>query len=337
MSIGSGLAASVGIAAEGAYGTYTAPTRFFPFTKHDLKKVKNTVQGMGLQAGLMVPESDLRVVSTVGGAGSLEMDTYNQGIGLLLSHLFGGGGAPTQQETTAAYLQAHTLADNRGKSLTVQAGVPGRDGTVHPYSYVGGKVLSAEFACKVNGLLTATYEFDFKDVVEDQVLGAPSYPTGLKPFRFGPMTVKLGAYGAEASVSGVKGWSLKIERPQDAEGFYAGSETDPGAPGTKAEPVMNDFVKITGKVDVDLITKADFADRFASDDAVSMVVEFTGANIESTYNETLRFTTPATHFDEGTPAVEGPGVTSTSFAFTGLFDATHGAVAADFISTDATL
>ena len=48
MSIGTGLAASLGVAAETTFGTYVAPTRFYEFNSESLAKVKNFVQGGGL-------------------------------------------------------------------------------------------------------------------------------------------------------------------------------------------------------------------------------------------------------------------------------------------------
>jgi hypothetical protein len=74
MAIGSGLAASIGVAAESTYGTYVAPTRFLEFTKEDLKKTKTTIQGGGLAAGRFAKLGSRRVLATVGGTGSIEMD-----------------------------------------------------------------------------------------------------------------------------------------------------------------------------------------------------------------------------------------------------------------------
>lgn len=329
MGIGSGLGGSLGVAPESAYGTYTAPTRFYEVTKADIKKVKNTVQGGGLAAGRMVQLGSRRVVTTEAASGSIEMEMANKGMGLLLQHVFGGTVTPVQQGATTAYLQTHSLVDNVGKSLTVQSGVPDTGGTVRPYTFKGGKVAGAEFACSVDGLLTVNLDMDFQKASEVETLVAPSYPAGVMPFHFGQLTVKLGAsYGTEVAVSGVKGISLKVERGQATDRFYA------SAAGLKAEPLVNDYAKITGSIDADFLDKTVFADRFAADTPTSIVLEWVGPLIASTYYQTFRLKLPMAFFDGDTPNLDGPDVVSGSFGFTGQFDATNAAVIAEYVSTD---
>lgn len=334
MSIGSGLAASFGVAAETTYGTYVAPSRFLQVDKAEVKKVKNIAQGGGLAAGRMVRAGSRRVVASEAGTASWDKEVTNKNMGLLLQALMGTTVTPVQQGATAAYLQTHTLADNVGKSLSVQLGVPDTTGTVRPYTGLGAKITSAEFACSgPDGLLTSTFEADLKQVVESQTLAAPSYTTGTMPFHFGQMNVKLGTFASEASVSGVKGCSIRIERGQNTERFYAGATVA----GTKAEPLMNDYVSISGSFDVDFVDKTTFADRFASDASTSLIVEWVGPLIASTYFQTFRIKVPMIFLDEGTPTVEGPDLTSTSFAFTGQFDETNAACTIEYISTDTTV
>jgi hypothetical protein len=328
MSVGSGLAAQLGIAAESTYGTYVAPTRFLEFDKHQLRKKKNAMQGGGLAAGRFAQLAGQRVVTTVGGEGPLDMEVKNAKMGLLLSHIFGSTPTVVQQGATAAYLQTHAIGDNVGKYLSVQAGVPDTAGTVRPYSFLGGKVTSAEFTCKLDDTLDASINFDFRDVTEAQGLAAPSY-TAEAPFHFGQMNVKLGAtYGSEASVSGVKGISVKIERGQATDRYYA------GAAGLKAEPIMNDWVKISGSVDADLVDKTIWADRFAADTQTAMVLEWVGPIIASTFAYTFRLKLPAIFLDGDTPDVEGPDITSGSFPFVAQFDGTNPLITCEYMSID---
>jgi hypothetical protein len=206
MAIGSGLSASIGVAAETTYATFVAPTKSIEFNTEDLKKTKNTVQGGGLAAGRFAQLASRRVVATETAAGTFEMEVANKNMGVLLNMLMGGTVAPAQQAATAAYLQTHALADNFGKSFTLQEGVPDLTGTVRPQTFKGGKITSAEFSCKVNELLMATFEADFQKYSEAESLAAPSYPTGLIPFHFGLLNVKVGAAsGSESTVTGVTG------------------------------------------------------------------------------------------------------------------------------------
>lgn len=331
MAIASGLAAQIGVAAESTYGTYVAPTRFVEYNKADLKKKKNVVQGGGLAAGRIAQLGSLRVVTSESVEGGFELEVANKGMGLLLAHLLGSSATPVQQGATAAYLQAHTVGDNIGKSLTIQHGVPDLTGTVRPFTFKGCKLSGAEFSCKVGELLTMSLDVDGRQASEVETLVAASLATGVAPFHWAQMSVKLGAFGAEAAVSGVKGFSVKFDRGMASERFYA------GAGGLKAEPIMNDFLKVSGSIEVDLVNKADFADRFAADSATSLVIEFVGPLIASTYYQTFRIKLPMVFFDGDTPTVDGPDVTSGGYGFVAQLDGTNPLVSIDYISTDTTL
>ena len=329
MAIGSGLGGSFGIAPEVTYGTYVAPTRFFEVDKSEVKKAKTIVQGGGLAAGRMVQAGGRRVMVAESGTGSVDLDVTNKTMGLLLQNIFGGAGTIAQQAATAAWLQTHALADNVGRSLTAQNGIPDTTGTVRPYTGKGGKVTSAEFKCSTTELLKLSLELDFQKVSEIETLAAPSY-IAAAPFHGGQMRVKLGTFGAEAAVDGVKGFSLKIERPQDTERNYASTVN----PVVKAAPIMNDWAKVSGSLDVDFVNKADFADRFASDASTSLVIEFVGPLIASTYYETFSLQVPMTFFDGDTPTLDGPGVVKGSVPFVGQFDLTNAPVICKYISAD---
>lgn len=317
MGIGSGIGSQFGIAPETvAYGTYAAPTRFYEVTKSNVAKVKNTASWAGLASGRLGRRADGRVVTTKAGTVSIdELVVTNKDMGLLLNQIMGGTVAPVQQVATAAYLQTHPLADNFGKRFTAQQGNPLTGGTIIPQTALGSKILSAEFACGVDDLLTVKIDGDSRDVVETQPLAAASYATSRRPFHFAQMGVKVGATVAGAvAVSGVRKVTCKIDRKLKTDMFYA------NAAGLKDEPVMNDFVAVSGTISVDYKTAADFADRFRDDTQFALVWEFIGPNIASTYFETFRITCPALFLDNGTPGADGPDVIQTDFDYTAYID-----------------
>lgn len=327
MAIGSGLGSSVGVSAEASYGTYQAPTRFFPARSFNVKKVINTVPHGGVAAGR--PAAPDEVVTTTAATGQIQTDVLRKDFGLLLAHLMGSSSTPVQQGATAAYLQTHVFNNNAGKSLTLQAGLPNVGGTVTPASALGCKITQAEFSCAVDGLVEATFDFDAKTYTESESLAAASYTASNTPFHFGEMTVKLGTYGAEASVQGVRSVNLTISRPQDTGRFYAGNS------GTKSEPIWNEFAEITGTLEVDFVTKADFIDRFVNHTSTSLVLEWVGATpIESTYYPTLRFTCPKVYFSGDVPEVSGGEVLKASIPFKAFYDPANGLATAHYMSTD---
>ncbi|AKN71229.1 hypothetical protein QR97_16710 [Streptomyces sp. PBH53] len=328
MAIGSGLGAQLGIAAETTYGVFVAPTKFLEFTKESLVLKKTTAQSSGIAAGRLMALSSRRVVTRREASGSVDLEVTNKGMGLLLQALMGTTVTPVQQGVTTAYLQTHTLASVAGKSLTIQKGVPLTSGTVTDKTFVGCKVVSGEFSCEVGGMLAASFEVDGKDCDEGQTLAAASY-SNMSPFHFGQMAVKSGTFGAETALDGIRKVSVKIERPQDVERFYAGQSA------LKKEPIENDLVKISGSLETDYVATT-LDDLHTSDGATSLVWEFVGGLIASTYYETFRITLPAVKLDEGPPVVDGYGVVKPTFNFTALYDGTN-LPKIEYISTDVTL
>jgi hypothetical protein len=333
MVIGTGLGAAISVAPEGVFGTYVAGTKFPEVSKCDIKKNKGIGQGGGLAAGRLVQPGSRRVVAFEDASGTIEMEVPSKGIGILLNALFGGTVTPVIQGAGPGYLQAHTLLDNFGKSLSIQAQVPDTTGTARPYTYKGCKVTSVEFSCSQgsnNGLLMMTIGIDAQKASEVETLNAPSFLTGVAPFHWAQFGCKLGTYGAEAAVNGVKGFSFKIERGQDTERFYA------NAAGLKAEPLGNDWVKVSGTVQVDNVDKTTFADRYMADSSTAAVFEFIGPALGTAF-QTFRLRASMVFFDGEAPTIDGTGIVSTSFAWTGQNDLTNAVAACDYISTDTTL
>jgi Phage tail tube protein len=328
VAIGSGLGAQLGIAAESTYGTFVAPTKFIEFTKESLAFKKTTAQSAGIAAGRLLALSSRRVVTRKEVTGSIDLEIANKGMGLLVQALMGTTVTPVQQGVTTAYLQTHTLADTAGKSLTIQKGVPLTTGTVTDKSFLGCKVTSGEFSCGVGEMLAGSFEFDGKDCDETQTLAAASY-SNMSPFHFGQMALKTGTFGAETALDGIRKVSCKIERPQDTDRFYANQSA------LKKEPISNDQVKISGSLETDYVATT-LDDLHTSDAATSLVWEFIGPLIASTYYETFRITLPAVKLDEGPPMVDGFGVVKPTFNFTGLYDSTN-QPKIEIISTDTTL
>lgn len=328
MAIGSGLGAQLGIAPESTYGTFVAPTKFIEFTKESLVLKKTTAQSAGIAAGRLLPLSARRVLTRKEVSGSFDIEVTNKSMGLILQALMGTTVTPVQQAVTTAYLQTHTLASVAGKSLTIQKGVPLTTGTVTDKTFLGCKITTGEFACEVGGMLTGSFEVDGKDCDEGQTLATASYPS-MSPFHFGQMAVKTGTYGTETALDGIRKVSVKIERPQDGERFYAGQA------GLKREPIENDQVKISGTLETDYVATT-LDDLHTSDGATSLVWEFVGPIIASTFAETFRITLPAVRFDEGPPVVDGFGIVKPSFNFTSLYDGTN-LPKIEYMSTDVTI
>ena len=317
MAIGSGLAMSFGFKNESAYGTYATPSYFLPVNSASATRVANRVQGQGISSGNHGPLAVHYAEATNAGSVQVSCDFQTVTMGRLLEALMGSSTSTTL--AAPAYKQTHTLSDTYGKSLTVQVGAPKRGGTVNPHTVQGAKVTSAEFSCETNGILSASFTLDGRSWNDTNALVTPSYTAQTQPpFHGGQATVKVGTYGAEASVSGVRSYSLSITRPLDTEDYTA------GASGLKAEPVLNGFTQITGSLTADWLDEATFQDLANATAHKSLVIEHVSATaITSTYYYLVRFTIPGVLFEQSTQGVDGPGELTNSWSFTWAYDGTN--------------
>lgn len=329
MAIGSGLGASFGIAAESTYGTGVPVTRWFPGDSFSIEKQQDFQPVSGVAAGRMAPPDD--VATREWATGKWNGQVTRTKFGLLLAQLTGSSTTPVQQGATAAYLQTHVWGDDFGKSLTAQIGMPNTAGTVNARAGFGGKINSAEFSCELGGNLMLGAEFDFRKYDEAQAFAAPSYPAGELPFTFAQSALKLGTFGSEAVVQGVRKVGITFARGRDTERFYAGNA------GLKSEPIYNAMSGITGSLDVDLVTKADFHDRWVGNTATSLVWEFVGPIIASTFAYTFRITLPRVKFKAGIDEVSGPDVNKGSIPIEVFQDPTNGFAKFELITTDVTI
>ncbi len=335
MVVASGLAGSFGLAAQGSYSAYTAPTRHLEIASATLRRNKRTVQGGGLSGGVLGMRGARRKQPTKDAGGTVSLEVTNRRHGLLESHMFGS--APTGVATGSGFTYSFPLADNVGKYLTMQLGVPDLSGTAHAFTCIGCKLPSVTYSCEIGGLLMAEYAVDARVLSDDEALVAPSYTSNLLPFHGGQLnigfggSVSSGIITGSAVAAGVKGFSVTIDRPHDVERFYAGGS------GLKAEPVMNGKANITGSLDVDFVDKAQFADLFEADTATSLLFEFTGDPIGGGANDKWALHLPQVFFDTETPALEDEDVVSTTVDFTCTYDDVNTQATLVRVTADATL
>lgn len=326
---GSGVGASLGIGAETTYGTYSAPIKWTEFESESVIWNPSRTTGAGLYAGGLVSRASQRSTTTATVAGDIVTPFYSKGMGQWLGLIFGTLNlTPTQIATTGAYTLAHALAPNQGQSATVQIGRPTMDGTAHPYNYTGVKVTKAVFEAKVNEPLRLTLSIDGKDVAETPSLVTPVYQSANPAYFWNQGQFEMGALGSEVLVEGVRSFTLTIERPQKVDNFYLDGS------GRKSAPVQNDFVKITGSIETDFLSKAAFADLFVADTPQSIIVPFTGVLIGGSSSASFTLTLPHCRFDDSPPTVSGPDIIQPKMDFTALYDDTHTAVTATYVSTD---
>lgn len=320
---GTGLQGSFGIAAESVFGTYVAPSRFHP-PKDSAKPQRNVnvVQGGGLD-GQLVQSGSKREITHESGTLSANLEVTRTGMGLLIAHIMGGTITPAQIAATTAYKLTAPLADNAGKSLTAQVGVPkAGTSTVVPYTARGCKVTSAEFSCGVGEFLMLALEMDAQRISRVESLANASYPSR-RAFHFRHLQVLVGDYGSEELITGVKKVSFKLERPQDTERFYAGAD------GFKAEQLGNDRVNPSVSLDFDFVDEI-FADMHSSQEPASMILRWQADEIEDDNFSQLDIVLPQVFAEDGAPGLDGPGIVTNSVPLVAKYDGTHAAATIEY-------
>lgn len=319
MVLGTGLASQFSFGKETTYGTPATLDHFLPVDKASIKQVLNTQQGAAYQ-GQLFNLGARRVKTSVGGAGDIETQITNRGMGLFCQNMMGTSVTPVLL-TTPAYKQTHTFAIQSGKSLTMQSAMPTTDGTQRPYTFYGCKFSAVEFSYEVDKNLDAKWTVDAQQVVESVGVPAASYDSTLRQFVGTDVGITIGAYGSTTPATaalGVTKVTVKIERPLKVDRYYL------GASGLKAEPLQNDFTKITGTIDAEFVSKTMWADVFNAQSGFSLQLTAVGAAIgASGSNDTFQITLPCVFLDGDTPMAESADVINGSFPFTVLFDGTN--------------
>ena len=335
MAIGSGAGAYFGISPEVTPGTYVAPTRFLPGNFTVKREHQVIPVGGYAAAGRLAPLDEIETL--LWGTGHYEGEVLRTGFGMLMQHITGGSAVAVQQAATIAWLQTHDVGDNYGKGVSAQAVAPNTAGTLYPFTLYGGKVASATFSCAKGESLKVVVDLWGMKADQLQTSAAAGYTAtqAALPFNWTQMNLKLGTFGAEAATSGVKGVTATIARSMNTDdSFYAGGQGYPSQP-VMAAGDLESLIPITGTVDIDLMTKAEFVDRFMDHTNTSMVWDFIGATaIASTYFPTWSLTCPKVYFDTAGIDVSGANVVGASVPFKAFVDTTNGYGTIKYMSTD---
>lgn len=295
--------ASVGLAKESTYGTGVTPTRFFEFTDETFDFEKNVVQGTGLRVGSRTARSNRRVITTADAGGDFTMECVSKGMGLLWEQCMGTGASNLVSDST--YQQVFTLADVM-PSATWQKGIPRFDGTVDPYTFVGGMVESWELEFDQAGIALLKCTVDAKDVTTATAYATPSYPAGTSNlFHFANGSLSTGSFTAPTTttlaagatpLANVRSGTVSVSHNLGTEryNFNAG--------GRKAKPPVG-MREISGSLTVEYDSTA-FRDAVLNDTAMSLVLTYTGGAL-GTGSETLQIALPEIKFNGQLPSTNG--------------------------------
>jgi hypothetical protein len=282
----------LGVAKEGTYGTYVAPTTFNEILSENIDYTRETLRSQGWRAGQQTYSQNRRKPGRVTGGGDISFEVANKGFGKWFENLFGAVAITTPGGGTLSRDQTFTLATPDALSLMIQKGVEDRPGIVDVFSFLGCKVTSGTFSCSIGGFLMFTPNIIIRDVDTAQTLGVASYPATQELFTFVEGALTIGG-----TVTPVKTFNLTVDRETDSDDFAFGS-------GLRRPGRANAIAKVTGDCDADFVDLVAF-NRFKNATDATLVLLFQASIIEGALRYEVEIT--ANVLSEGdTPKIEGP-------------------------------
>ena len=324
MALGSGLGGSVGLAKETTYGTFVSPTRWIEVRDAKMQNRPHISQGTGLANGRIVDLGSRRRATWFDAGGTIDMEFLNSGQALLLANAMGSSATLAQIGTTAAWQATFNLgAPDNQNFMSMQVLTPDSGGTIKQQNYHGCKITKASWTIDMSNPLMWSLDVDSQTWENTNSAGTPSYTASTRTFTFQGMNFKVGTFGSETTIDGVKKMTCTIERGMATERIYMGQSS-------KSEPVSNAVVKISGSADVDLTpsNKSVLWDIFNTQAAVpSIVMQFLGNAIPgSASTDTFTLNPTSVYIDSGgTPELDGPDIVSTTLNWSALIDTSNDA------------
>lgn len=319
-TIGSGIGASLGAAREGDWGEFTAPTHFFEFGSETLEWKPKRIVGECLAAGRIAQNDSTRVQVSQTVEGDLKVPMRYKGMGLLLGALMGTLDETPTSPGGGSSLQLHPMSPlGEDPSLTVQVGRPQvSDALVVPYSYVGVMIEKGVFEFEAEGYVQSTFTCDGKTFdVGENPYADPDYLLPNPVHSFATSSFKMGSFGSEAIVEGIRKATVTVERPLRKDAFYLNGT------GTKDKQVQNGWATVTVDLESDYLDDDDFCRQFALDAAKSVILESVGPEIAPGIHYTFGVNIPRCRWESGPPMVSGANIIQPKLQLIGLLDGTH--------------
>ena len=327
MPVGSGLSAQFGMKEELVYGTAVTVDRFLEIESEGIETNVVSIDTPVLGTQYLKTSQVSRYVKDATGAVTLPVMT--KGFGKLFKQLLGAS-ASAQVGATAEYKHTFTPDANGGMgvSATVQVGRPDVTGTVRPFTFEGGKVVSWEFSIGRDGVLKLTVTWDFEDVATETALATPSYASGRMQFVWTNVSATLGG----TSVF-LRELTLAGERPRDVE------RTGLSQP-KKKEPILNGVSSVTGSAAGEFESLTHYNAFIAGTQQALIITATTGATVIPTTANPFKivFTLPACDLvNPGSPMVGGPEILAQPLNFRGLDNGINPVVTFEYHNDETTI
>lgn len=276
-----GLAGQLGFKTETTWGTAVTVDQFHPgYVSGNPVREQPPLVSKGIRAGRRLPTSVQAGAKTV--EGTILTELYSVPAATLLRHMFGTIGV----SGAGPYTHTASIGPLNSKSLTIQVGIPGTGGTVHPFTYSGAKFEEWTLKGVAGELAQLELGVTAKDYVTATALASASYGSGT-PFTFVQGAVTIGGVAA----ADIEEFELNVKRPLRKQ-HPIGSAT-----------IMEQLEE--GQAEVGITCKADFVSLTRHDlqnTAVAVVLAFSDGAASLTVTSNA-WVLPATPEVEGADAI----------------------------------
>lgn len=300
---GTGLATQVTHGDEVTYGTVAADlTRAFEIREEGVEDSIERIESESLRAGKRL--QSWWTPNRKGAEGDLTYELVTKGFGVRFKHALGAVATTTPAGGTTSKTHTGTLGNINGKSFSTQIGRPAVDGTVHPFTHLGGKIAEFELAVEVDGLVLWTETLDFMDartpstpVTPGPALATPTYPAGVVPLDFIGALISVGGTPVDVNsftLSGSNG--LKTDRYFLRRSSLKKEPIEDTEPRELTVELGGEFEGLTAY------------NRFVNGTEAALIASFRGPIIEGAIFAGLDVTLARIRWDAGTPTAGGPDV-----------------------------
>ncbi len=324
-NIGAGLGAQLMYAEESAWGTRATPTKTIEFNSETLATAIDRVESAGLRAGQRYLRANRWKPGKRSVSGTTTHEVASSGFGLLLKHCVGAVATSQPASVTDPTVYEHKLTPGSlaGKGMTVQIGKPDNTGTVNPFDYVGGKVMSWKISVSTDGLLMLEVTWDFQDEQTNQTLATASYAAADELLVWTGAAITFGGVSVPCRDITITG-----NNARKSDRFFLGAAT-------KSEQLAN------AVADVQIEATPEFSsmtlyNHYKNADQVAFTANFEGSIISHTYANALEFTAASVRMDGDTPNVSGPDILTQPLKLKATDDGTDPVAQLVYRTTDTT-
>lgn len=314
---------------ETTHGTYAAPTKGLEITSESLKRNNAYIKRQTIQSGVVSQRDNHHSLTTRDASGDINFDFLGNGMGSFLNLLHGNAVSPAVVVASTVFKQTHNIGLNmpNGKGMSVQVGRPDVNGTVRPFSYLGGKVGVFKLTLERGGIVTATATMDFVDEDTTQTLAVPVSDDLASSLKFQNATIEMDDVVLQDCMSSI---TITVTVPMATDRYCIGG----GA--TKKEQVGNGAVSLEVDATMEFSNMAQHT-AFQTAARHKLELNCEGDLIDLTNRQHLYTSIAKTVTTDAGPTIQGPDLLTQSVKLEAVQSGANPLASFEYQSADAAI